>query len=76
MSGFFEEAAMLLHVAEKALMFPKLRPLHDAAVERLENLQASSPSSLSAQPIVEPIPTVDRRDAPETFQQKIEDGNE
>lgn len=66
MSGFFEEAAMLLHVAEKALQFSNLRPLHDAAIKRLQEIQSATSEP---KPIVESIPA-------ETFQEKIEDNNE
>lgn len=66
--SIFQEAYILLHVAEKALMFPQLKPLHDAAVKQLSELQLGEPKS--AAPKVEPIPNDDRR---ETFQQQIED---
>lgn len=66
--SIFQEAYILLHVAEKALMFPQLKPLHDAAVKQLSELQLDVPKS--AAPKVEPIPNDDRR---ETFQQQIED---
>lgn len=71
MSSFFEEAYLLLHVAEKALMFPQLKPLHDAAVKKLHGMQKDLPSSASLPtlpPVVEPLS--------ETFQQKIEDDHE
>ena len=36
----FQKAAMLLHVCDKAKNWPNLKPLHDAAMAELIDLQA------------------------------------
>jgi hypothetical protein len=39
----FDKAATLLHIADKAKQWPRLKPLHDAAMVELEAMQVPEP---------------------------------
>lgn len=55
----FAKASMLLHVAEKSVLWPELAPLHAAALEELRRLQAGGPV---AKPAAAPAPAPLRRE--------------